>query len=315
MKIGLIGLGRMGQSIAARLLAGGFDVIGYDKFPPQVLDVVYNPDGSSISKRGVWKAVDTLEEVARHAHVFWLMVPAGSPVDDVLHELVPLLEGKRIIIDGGNSFFKDSLRRSHALRERGHCFLDCGTSGGLQGRTVGFCLMIGGEQQAYEQCIPFFKALAAPEGYAYVGPSGAGHYVKMIHNGIEYALLEAYAEGFHLLKDGFYDNLDLSQISNLWNHGSIIRSWILELAHQIFIEDLHLENITGSIQESGTGKWTVEEAHQKGVPVPIIEEALRIRAWSRQTGGNYATKLVALLRQAFGGHALVFKEKREGNDT
>ncbi len=311
MKIGLIGLGRMGQSIAARLLAHGFDVIGYDRYPPQTLDITLSGE----HEKGIWKKVDSLEIVAQNADVFWLMVPAGQVVDDVLRELTPFLSKGGIIIDGGNSFFKDTLRRSHALKERGVCFLDCGTSGGLQGRTVGFCLMVGGDAKAYEQCIPFFKALAAPDGYAHVGPSGAGHYVKMIHNGIEYAVLEAYSEGFYLLKDGFYKNLDLTRISSLWNHGSIIRSWILELAHTIFRQSPDLEKITGSIQESGTGKWTVDEAKDKGIPVPLIEEALRIRAWSRDTGGNYATKLVALLRQAFGGHALVLKKEERKHDS
>lgn len=314
MTIGLIGLGRMGQSIAARLQAGGYSVVGYDLFPPEKIDVAM--DGQQASQKGSFTQVNSAQEVATQARVIWLMVPAGDPVDEVIGQIAPFLQKGSIIVDGGNSFFKDSIRRASQLAGQGFDFVDCGTSGGLQGRSIGFCLMVGGTKKAYAHCLPIFQVLAAPEGCAHVGPAGAGHYVKMIHNGIEYALLEAYAEGFQLLKEGFYKDLDLAQISGVWNHGSIIRSWILELSHDIFVKHDDQAAIAGSIQESGTGRWTVEEAKSSSVGVPLIEESLRIRAWSRQTGGNYATKLVALLRHAFGGHALIpIQQKEEGREN
>ncbi len=170
--------------------------------------------------------------------------------------------------------------------------------------------MIGGDEKIFNYLEPLFKALAAPKGYGYMGDSGAGHYVKMVHNGIEYALLQAYAEGFHLLKNGSYKDLDLEKITGVWDHGSIIRSWILHLAHDIFKKDQQLKDVVGIIQESGMGQWTVDEAHEKKIPVKLIEDALTIRAWSRETGGDYATKVVALLRHAFGGHAITKRKKK-----
>ncbi len=307
--VGLIGLGRMGQSIAARLLYGGFDVIGYDKYPPQELDT--NIPGESRSKQAHFIQATSIEELAHKATLIWLMVPAGKPVDDVIQEIHPHIvqkdkEQRAVIVDGGNSFFKDSLRRFAFLKQQGIEFVDCGTSGGLHGRMHGFCLMVGGTHESYIKCEPVLRALAAKNGHAHVGPAGAGHYVKMVHNGIEYALLQAYAEGFQILKEGHYKNLDLANIADLWNHGSIIRSWILTLTEEIFQQNQELEHVVGTIQESGTGLWTVEEAKEQAIPVPVIEQALHIRAESRRTGGTYATKLVSLLRQAFGGHAVTF---------
>lgn len=301
MKIGVIGLGKMGHAIVFRLINGGFKVLGYD------------PDLKARQQAAIYGAhvTDTLEHVAREARIIWLMIPAGDLIDSVLKQLLPTLQPDDIIIDGGNSHFTDSVRRATMLKKKKIYFIDCGTSGGLAGKEKGFSLMVGGDQKVFEKIEQIFKALAAPKGYGYMGPSGAGHYVKMVHNGIEYALLQSYAEGFNLLHHGSYKNLDLEEISRVWSHGSIIRSWILDLAHQIFKHDQKLDSVGGEIQESGTGRWTVDEAYAKKVPTVLIEDALDIREWSRTSGGDYATKLVALLRHEFGGHAVTKSKKRK----
>lgn len=294
MKIALIGLGRMGHAIAYRLLKYGHEVWGFDSDEKNL---------KLASDVGV-KTVAKLQDLANYTNIFWLMVPAGDIVDSVINDLLPHLKPDDIIIDGGNSNFKDTVRRYQNLISKKINYIDCGTSGGLHGKDLGFSLMIGGDKKVFESLEPIFKAIAAPQGYAYMGPSGAGHYVKMIHNGIEYALLQSYAEGFHLLKDGKYKDLDLEKICSVWNHGSIIRSWILELAQNIFEQDQNLTNISGKIGENKTGRWTLDEAKDQHVPVDLIERSLQIRADSRQNGGNYATKVVAMLRNQFGGHAV-----------
>ena len=295
LKIGVVGLGRMGHAIAYRLIQGGHQVVGFDASQQAQDDA---------QKIGV-TCVQTLGELAQQVRIFWLMVPAGDVVDQVIASLLVHMRPEDIIIDGGNSLFHDSLRRHDELRVKNIHFLDCGTSGGLLGQEIGFSLMIGGDQEIFKKLIPVFDAIAAQNGYAYLGPSGAGHYVKMVHNGIEYALLQAYAEGFHLLaKQSHYKNLDLAQVSGVWRHGSVIRSWILDLAHNVFLKDQKLDGISGEIGENLTGRWTLDEAKKQGVPVDLIERALEIRALSRQTGGNYGTKVVALLRNQFGGHAV-----------
>lgn len=291
--VGLVGLGKMGLAIAYRLAKVGHAVVGFD---PN-----HQAQQEAISCGVI--CVGTLQELFCKSQVIWIMVPAGKTVDDVIQLSKEVLRSDHIIIDGGNSFFKDSIRRAQELNNQKVPFLDCGTSGGLHGKELGFSLMIGGSEIAFKKIEPVFQAIAAPSGYAYVGPAGAGHFVKMVHNGIEYAALQAYAEGFHVLKQGPY-KLDLEQISSVWNHGSIIRSWILELAHRVFKQDQSFVDISGDIGENLTGQWTVDVAHEHNVPVRTIEDALNIRAWSRQTGGNYATKLVALLRHEFGGHPI-----------
>jgi len=298
MNIGLIGLGRMGTAIAYRLCKAGHTVIAYDK--DEAARAAAQAIGAQI--------VATEQEVAQRARVIWLMVPAGEIVDAVIKVLIPKLQKGDIIIDGGNSLFSDSIRRASMLVQKEIYFLDCGTSGGLHGKELGFSLMIGGEHTIFEQLQPLWHALAASHGFVYCGPSGAGHYVKMVHNGIEYAVLQSYADGFHLLKEGHYKDLDLAAIAQAWNHGSIIRSWICELTHNVLERDQEFANVSGEIAESGTGRWTVDEAHKEGVPVPLIERALQVRQESRKCGGDYATKLVALLRQEFGGHAVKKKE-------
>lgn len=292
MKLGIIGLGRMGAGIAKRVALYGHDVVGYD------------PMVDSLSAMGEITVVKNITEVAQQCRVIWLMVPAGQIVDQVIKQLRPHLKAGDILIDGGNSNFHDSIRRAQELATQNIYFLDCGTSGGIHGLEHGFCLMVGGDKKAYQEVVPLLKAIAAPNGFAYIGKSGTGHYVKMVHNGIEYGLMQAYAEGFELIKEGTFkeDHLNLQEITKVWNHGAIIRSWLLELSHHIFEKDQELQDVSGEIEESGTGAWTVEEAHNNSVQVPVIEKSLEVRKWSRQTGGNFATKVVALLRTAFGGH-------------
>jgi len=299
MNIGIIGLGRMGMSIADRLVKAGHQVWGFD------LNIEMQEESKSL---GV-TIVPDLATMAKQVHIFWLMIPQGKPVDNVIDHLRSYIKDGDIIIDGGNSFYQDSQRRAKDLATNNIQFIDCGVSGGLQGHFSGFCLMIGGDKKTYEFLIPVFAAIAAPQGYAYIGISGAGHYVKMVHNGIEYGLLQAYAEGFQIIKEGSFKDqaIDLHQLTDLWNHGSIIRSWILQLAHEVFAHDKVFESITGCIDQGGTGAWTVAEAQKYQLPVPILKSALEIRAWSCKTGGNYATKVVALLRNKFGGH-LVHKK-------
>ena len=299
MKCGIIGLGRMGLAIAERAANAGHQVYAFDA----------DQNACAIAQAQGITIVPSVASLPEHVSVIWLMVPAGKVVDLVLDELSPTLKSEQIIVDGGNSNFNDSIARAERLKSRNIGYLDCGTSGGLKGREIGFSLMVGGDQKSFEIVEPLFKAIAAPQSYGLVGPSGAGHYVKMIHNGIEYALLQGYAEGFQLLKEGHYPKLDLAQITGIWQHASVIRSWILDLAHDIFKADQTLESISGKVAESGTGRWTVEEAHKQKVPVTLIEQSLKIRDESQKTGGNYATKVVALLRKAFGGHKIETKDR------
>ena len=269
MKLGVIGLGRMGSAIVHRVIQGGHEVVGYD------------PNSGAVAAAEKMGAVgaSTIEQVAQQARIVWIMVPAGDPVDSVINELQKYMHAGDIIIDGGNSKFTDSIRRAEELKKLGILFLDCGTSGGLRGQEIGFSLMVGGDRNAYEKITPLFQAISAPNGFGYMGPSGTGHYVKMVHNGIEYALLQAYAEGFHLLKDGYFKDLDLANIASVWQNGSVIRSWILELAHEVFMHDQDLKDISGEVAESGMGRWTIQEAHNHKIPTPLIEDAIEIQLW------------------------------------
>lgn len=295
MNVGIIGLGKMGNAIAYRLKKAGYTVYGYD----------VNPDMQEHARQIGITVVDSIATIAEHARITWLMVPIQF-VDSVLEELVPHAQTDDIIVDGGNSNYKESMRRASELEEKGIAYLDCGTSGGIHGQKDGFCLMVGGDERVYKKAESLFKAVAASKGFGLVGPSGAGHYVKMVHNGIEYGLLQAYAEGFAIVKKGTFkeSDLDLAQISGIWEHGSVVRSFLLSLAHDVFKKDQDFASISGQIQEGGTGKWTVQEAKDNNIDVPIIEQSLKVRAWSRTTGGNYATKFIAMLRNAFGGHAV-----------
>lgn len=292
MNIAVIGLGRMGSILVERLIKAGHTVIGYDP----------NIKAQEQAQEAGAAIVKNLEDLSQHANVFWLMVPAGRVFESTFEKLETMVRPHDIVIDGGNSNFEQSIGRANILADKQCFFLDCGTSGGIRAREHGFCLMVGGDHTAYRKIEPLLKAAACSGGYGYVGPSGAGHYVKMVHNGIEYSLLQSYAEGLNLLRHGHYKELDLAALTHLWNHGSIIRSFILELTQEVLAEDQKLDTISGEVGENLTGRWTLEEAKKQSVSMDLLERSLMIRAWSRQTGGNYATKIVAMLRNKFGGH-------------
>lgn len=294
MNIGIIGLGRMGNAIAKRIHHAGHVVIGYD---------VDQHARASAESVGI-TTVNAVEFLPDKVDIIWLMLPAGDIVDQVLHKLKPRLKPETIIIDGGNSNYKDSIRRAEELAQDGIQFLDCGTSGGLQGAEDGFSLMVGGQQLAYLHVVPILKAIATKQGYGLVGPSGAGHYVKSIHNGIEYGILQAYAEGFQVIKEGHFKDvpLDLAQVSDIWMHGSIIRSYLLQLAHEVLQKDQQLQAYSGYVAEGGTGLWAQQEADEHAIATPVLKASLQVRAESRTTGGNFATKLIAMVRNKFGGH-------------
>ena len=296
----MIGLGRMGGNMVRRLLqGGGHELIVYDRNA----DAVKAHVGKGV------KAAKDLADVARllpPRRVVWVMVPAGAPVESTIDQLVPHLARGDVVIDGGNSNFRDSQRRAEALTARGIEFIDVGTSGGIWGLTVGYCLMIGASLPAFQHCEPIFRTLAPAEGYAHVGPPGAGHYVKMVHNGIEYGLLQAYAEGYEILHASQDFTLHLGQIAKLWNHGSVVRSWLNELAERAFSRDDQLTAIRGYVEDSGEGRWTVEEAMRLDVPAPVITLSLLARFRSRQEE-SFGAKVIAALRNEFGGHAVQTK--------
>ncbi len=232
----------------------------------------------------------------------WVMVPAGEPTEKTVRELAGLLATGDTIVDGGNSYYKDAIRRAAELAPRGLFYVDAGTSGGIWGRQLGYCLMVGGPAPAVARLEPVFRTLAPADGYLHVGQSGAGHYVKMIHNGIEYAMMQSYAEGFELMRESPYA-LDLPRVAALWNHGSVVRSWLLELAADALAEDPHLESVKAYVEDSGEGRWTVEDAVEKAVPAPAITAALYARSRSRRDN-SFADRLLAALRHKFGGHAV-----------
>jgi 6-phosphogluconate dehydrogenase len=282
----MIGLGRMGGNMAKRLEEHGHEVRTYDP--------------------GVESTAKTLAELRDQLdapRTFWMMVPAGKITEDTFRELLRVGEPGDVIVDGGNSNFRDSQRRYAAAKEQGLGFCDCGTSGGIWGLEVGYCLMVGGDDEHVRQAEPAFVALAPEEGYAHVGAAGAGHFVKMVHNGIEYGLMQAYAEGFEVMKSSEFD-LDLHEISGIWRYGSVVRSWLLELLHSAFeVEGGQLEKIRGYVEDSGEGRWTIAEAIAEDVPVPVITAALFARFASRQEE-SFAAKVNAALRNQFGGHAV-----------
>ncbi len=293
MKLGMIGLGHMGHAIAARVVKAGYEVVGYD----------VNEHACERAKKTGITIADSPEMVK--TSITWLMVPAGKLVDDAIAALQP--KKGDIIIDGGNSKFTDTIIRAQQLAAKGILFLDCGVSGGLQGQELGFSLMVGGDKAAYESVLPLLQVMAVPQGCVHVGPSGAGHYVKMVHNGIEYGLLQAYGEGLQLLNEGSYKDLDIKQVVDVWRHGSIIRSFLLDLASHVVAADPTLKDTVGEIQEGGTGRWTADEAHKQGVPMPALQAALEVRKQSRDGTCNWTTRFIARMRQAFGGHAVQVK--------
>jgi 6-phosphogluconate dehydrogenase len=296
MQLAMIGLGRMGGNMVQRLLQGGHEVVVFDRSAEAVKTHV------GLGAQGAKDLADLCGRL-RAPRVVWVMVPAGSAVEGTIEQLLPGLSKGDIIIDGGNSNYKDSIRRAADLQKRGLEFIDAGTSGGIWGLTVGYCLMIGASPAAFKQCEPIFKTLAPPEGYAHVGPPGSGHYVKMIHNGIEYGMLQAYAEGYEILHASKDFKLDLRQISAVWNRGSVVRSWLNELAERAFAKDTELSALKGYVEDSGEGRWTVQEAIDLDVPAPVITLSLLARFRSRQSD-SFGAKVIAALRNEFGGHAV-----------
>ena len=295
MELGMIGLGRMGANMTERLVLGGHRIISYDRSPEAIQRVV---DKGAVGSRSLADFVQQLSQ----PRAAWLMVPSGDPVDQTIEQLLPQLAKGDVIIDGGNSYYKDSIRRAEKLKQQGIYFVDTGTSGGIWGLKVGYCMMVGGEKEVVERLDPIFKTLAPKDGYLHVGPSGAGHFVKMIHNGIEYGMLQAYGEGFELLKASGFD-LDLGKIAHLWNQGSVVRSWLLELAESAFNKDPELASIKGYVEDSGEGRWTVLEAVERNVPASVLTLSLFVRFASRQED-SFSAKVIAALRNEFGGHAV-----------
>jgi 6-phosphogluconate dehydrogenase len=287
MQLGMIGLGRMGGNMTKRLEEHGHEMKTYD---PQV-------DSTA-------KTLEELRDQLTAPRSFWMMVPAGKVTEDTFQTLLSLAEAGDVIVDGGNSNFHDSQRRHAEASEKGIKFVDAGVSGGVWGLANGYCLMVGGDDDAVAQVEPAFVALAPEDGYAHVGPSGAGHFVKMVHNGIEYGLMQAYGEGFEVMKASEFD-LDLHEIAGIWRYGSVVRSWLLELLHAAFEQEgSHLDKIRGYVEDSGEGRWTIHEAIAESVPVPVITAALFARFASRQDE-SFAAKVNAALRNQFGGHAVL----------
>jgi len=295
MQIAIIGLGKMGGNMVKRLLGGGHTVVAYDRDAAAVERLV--KEGA----KGASSLADVVKQLAAPRAV-WVMVPAGAPTEGTIEELSGLLSPDDIVIDGGNTNFHDDVRRSAKLAEKKIRFLDAGTSGGVWGLTVGYCLMVGGDKSAYEVVLPALTTLAPPGGLGYFGTAGAGHFSKMVHNGIEYALMQSYAEGFELLQASEY-NYDLAALSKVWSSGSVIRSWLLELAQAAFEKDPKLAGLKAYVDDTGEGRWTVNEAIARAVPVPTIAASLFARFVSRQEN-SFSMRVLAALRNEFGGHAV-----------
>ncbi len=302
MELGMIGLGKMGANMAERLVRGGHRVVGYDLDPDSVADV---------ARRGVTGAgsLDELVAALPAPRIVWIMVPSGRPVDATLDALEPLLTDGDVVIDGGNSHYQDTQRRAEQAATRGVHYVDVGTSGGVWGLTEGYSMMIGGDSDVVERLRPIFETLApAPDrGWGRTGASGAGHYVKMVHNGIEYGLMQSYAEGFALMEAKDDYGFDLAQIARIWEHGSVVRSWLLELTAAALEENPTMDGIAPWVPDSGEGRWTVFEAIDLNVSAPVIALSLMRRIGSRDEV-EYADRLLAALRNQFGGHAVKREE-------
>jgi 6-phosphogluconate dehydrogenase len=295
MDIGFVGLGKMGLNMVTRLQRAGHQVTAYDRSA----DALANATAAGCI--GAASLADLVQRL-KAPRAVWIMVPSGPPTEETVQAVTALLAPGDVIIDGGNTRFHDDVRRSKELAAKKLQYIDAGTSGGIWGLKNGYCLMVGGNKEAVDRLAPVFEALAPPNGWAHVGAAGAGHYVKMVHNGIEYSLMQGYAEGFELMSKSEY-RLDLSRIADLWLQGSVVRSWLLELAASALKEDPRLEQLKGYVQDSGEGRWMVADAIDKDVPVPTLTAALFTRFRSRQTV-SFAEKMLAALRNAFGGHAV-----------
>jgi 6-phosphogluconate dehydrogenase len=300
----MIGLGRMGMNMARRLLKGGHEVVAYNRTRDKVLQLV---------KEGAVGA-DSLSELSKalsKPRIAWVMLPAGQAVEDHIEQLAGILSPEDIIIDGGNSHYKDGLRRAEALSSKRINFMDVGVSGGIWGLDKGYCLMAGGRREIFDYMKPAFKTLAQEGGCLYCGPAGAGHFVKMVHNGIEYGMMQAYGEGFEILKSSRYaDSLDFAEMARVWNHGSVVRSWLLELAEEVFKNDADLHEIEGYVEDSGEGRWVVQEAIEQGVASPVMALSLMQRFGSRSRN-SFSNRFLAALRQKFGGHPVVAAGKKQ----
>ncbi len=298
MELGLIGLGKMGANMAERLRLGGHKVVGFD----------FNPDAVNALTAAGSVGVHSLEDLVKNLaapRAIWIMVPQGDPVDQTIAKLKPLMQKGDIFIDGGNSNYKDSQRRYAELTPQGFHFVDCGTSGGVWGLKEGYSMMIGGDKGPVEYLTPIFETLAPAKdkGWGRVGPSGSGHFVKMIHNGIEYGLMQAYAEGFSILKAKQELSLDLTQISEIWRYGSVVRSWLLDLTAEALAKNPQLEGLEAYVTDSGEGRWTVFEAIDLNISAPVITESLLRRVRSREEN-NFTDRMIAIQRNAFGGHSV-----------
>ena len=301
MELGIIGLGKMGLNICRRLIQGGHSVVVFDS----------NSEVLKIAQRENISTGNSLEDLVKKLtkrRILWVMVPSGEITNSTILNLSGLLDRGDIIIDGGNSYYKDTQSMADKLSEKGIDFLDVGTSGGIWGLENGYSLMVGGDSVTYSKLVPLFETLAPSKGFGHVGPSGAGHFVKMIHNGIEYGMMQSYAEGFDLLKSKEDFNLDIQSISEIWSHGSVVRSWILELISDLLREDSSLKDVAPFVQDSGEGRWTVQESLDAEVPIPVISSALYARFYSRNKDKSFSAKLLSALRNQFGGHK-IFKSK------
>ena len=295
MQLGMVGLGRMGANMTTRLIRGGHDVVAFDRSADAV---------AASAKDGAQAAASLADLVAKLAkpRIVWSMVPSGPPTEATVDALLSAMDSGDVIIDGGNSKYTDGIARAERAKSNGVAFIDAGTSGGVWGLENGYCLMVGGEAAAVKLCEPIFETLAPPGGYAHVGPPGAGHFSKMVHNGIEYGMLAAYGEGFEILQKSPF-GYNLGQLAELWTHASVVRSWLLDLAVLAFKDDPRLERIRGYVDDTGEGRWTVEAAIDESVPAPCITLALLSRFVSRQDE-SFSAKVVAALRNQFGGHAV-----------
>jgi 6-phosphogluconate dehydrogenase len=309
MKIGFVGLGKMGGNMALRLtigspdktVTGGHEVVGFAKDP--------NPDLTGVA--GVEVVTDLREMVDKlpTPKVVWVMVPAGPATEGVISDLATLLKPGDVIIDGGNSYYQDSIRRAEGLKNRGLHFADVGTSGGVWGRAEGYCMMVGGEDETIAILKPILDTLAPTDGWGHMGPSGSGHFVKMVHNGIEYGMMQAYGEGFEVLYKSKY-KLDLDKIAKVWNHGSVVRSWLLELAERALSKEPDLRSVAPYVVDSGEGRWTLQAGMDEDVPVPVLAASLFARFASRDPY-NFSARFNAALRNQFGGHAIRKVEKED----
>ncbi len=302
MQIGIVGLGRMGMNMTRRLMGGGHNVVVFNRTGEKVL---------LMQKEGATGAdsAEKLVKMLRPRRMIWLMLPAGDPVDEYVKKFSELLSPGDIVVDGGNSYYMDDIRHSKSLKEKGIDYIDAGISGGIWGLEKGYCTMIGGEKRVFRHMEPILETLAPKDGYMFCGPTGAGHFVKMVHNVIEYAMMEAYGEGFDIIQSSPYsENISLDRLSHLWNQGSVVRSWLLELLESAFKKDSKLENIKGFVEDSGEGRWTVQQAIETGTPAPVIALSL-FRRFESRIKDSFSDRVLAALRREFGGHAVVESEK------